>query len=256
MAAATTGSPKVGPCLGAILLYDVLVRSTWSSRVLVVVGCVAVVLGVSTVARAEMAAGERFSAPGTFDGVRGNQDIRSDLPTVVGVGYVHPVQMDIGILGGDFVAIGTAKGLGTDDCADDYDAKWTVYTDGEIDGMYFCNDEQLDAYGIGDNPEFSITHGFCPSEILDRWLMSFGGTLWACYVGSSTVSRAAYLGLETTGGSTIDRNIDVKYTDLNVNRSGNLDWILFRPSEGIVHCCYEYAFVSNTAFNTFLPPLQ
>ncbi|MGI8822089.1 MAG: hypothetical protein ACR2JP_02080 [Acidimicrobiia bacterium] len=213
-------------------------------------------MGVASVALAEFAAGDRFSAPGTFDGFRGNQNIRTDPATVAGIGFVHPVQMDIGVLGGDFVAIGTSNGLGADGCADDYDAKWTVYTDGVDDGEYFCNDEQLDAYGVGANPAFSITHGFCPSEILDRWLMSFGGTLWACYVGSSSVARRAIAGLETTGGSTVDRNIDVKYTNLNVNRSGNTDWILFRPSEGPVGDFYEYEFVSNTKFNTFLPPLD
>ncbi len=87
--------------------------------------------------------------------------------------------------------------------------------------------------------------------------MSFGGTLWACYLGSSDFSRWAAALLETTPtNQTIDRNIDVKYTDLEVNRSGNSDWILFRPVQGTVDCCYDYEFVSNTAFNVFLPPLQ
>ncbi len=217
---------------------------------------VAAALAFAPPAQAEKAAGERYSGTGTFDGFKGNQDIRSDLPVVIEIGYIHPVQMDIGPLLGDFVAIDTAKGVGVDNCADDYDAKWTVYTDGELFGDYFCNDEQLDAYGIGDNPEFSITNGFCPSEINDRWLMSFGGTLWACYLGSSTFSRWAAAGLETTGGGTTDRNIDVKYTDLEVNRSGNINWLQFRPEQGVLDCCYEYEFVSNEAFNVFLPPLQ
>jgi hypothetical protein len=95
-----------------------------------------------------------------IDGIKGNQVIKTDPATVDDVGYAHPVQLDVGAPGGDFVAIGTFNGMGTSghaqDCADSYDSKWSVYTDGTIGGAYFCVTESVNAYAAGATPSFRI----------------------------------------------------------------------------------------------------
>ncbi len=229
-------------------------------RLLVLSCCIVMVLGIARLAHAnESAIGERFSAPGTFDGFRGYQDIRSDLPIAIDVTYAHPVQVDTGMLeDADFLGIGTYKGDDVGGCAEDNDAKWSIYTDGIIDGIYFCTTEAMDKFGIGDKPTFEIIYDFCPSTLDDRWLMFFDEVLWACYGGGSSVARNANAGLETCcdGPPAVDRNIDVKYRDMEVSRSSQAHWIAMAPSQGLLDCCYEYDFINNRAFNVYLPPLQ
>lgn len=191
-----------------------------------------------------------------IDAFKGFQGIRTDPATVSGVGYVHPTQVDVGAYGGDFVAIGTANGLGVDNCANDYDAKWTVYTDGVIGGVYRCDDEKLDAYTTGSNPSFTIQRAWCPSQSATRWLLFFGGTLWRCMSHSATGAIGAAAGLETTGSSTTDRNIDVKYTGLNTSNINSSTWNAFGAGTSIHSPNYSYQYVSTTAFNVYLAPLN
>ncbi len=217
------------------------------------------VLGVATAAQGEYEAGDRESAPGTFDGYRGNQGIRTNPITTPGVAYVHPNQVDFADGPSDFLAVGTYKGEGTSggspDCVDDYDGRWTVYVDGILFGDYFCVSQPSDVLDAGDNPSFSIVYGFCPLALENRWLLSFNGVLWECYEGINPYVRRVVSGLETTN-TTTDYNIDVKYTEMEVNRSGNIDWIPMRPERLSVGCCYEYDDVSLTAFNVYKVPLD
>ena len=53
----------------------------------------------------EHASGTIWAGSPIYDGLKGNQAMRSDLATVTGVGYGHPAQADTGAPGGDFVAI-------------------------------------------------------------------------------------------------------------------------------------------------------
>jgi hypothetical protein len=217
---------------------------------------------VPTPAMGEFAYRERRMASSSLDGFQGWHNIRTDPATVNGIGYVHIMQMDTGALGGDFIAIGTAKGVGVGNCADDYDAKWTIYTDGISGGVYFCNDESVDKYAAGAIPFFQINWSWCPSASANRWTMYMGtpspGTLWACYSNTSSTSRAAIAGLETTGGSTTDRNIDVKYTNLKTNSVGSSTWNNFNASTAIIGTDPNYSntYVSATAFNVYLAPLD
>jgi hypothetical protein len=62
-------------------------------------------------------------------------------------------------------------------------------------------------------------------------------------------------GLEASG--TVDRNIDVKYTNLMKNHPGSTTWSNLgdtRPGYADPNCTYQY--VSNSAFNVFLAPLE
>jgi hypothetical protein len=204
----------------------------------------------------EQTFGYRQFGTAQLDGFKGRQGIRTDPATVTGIGYVHPTQMDIGSVGAAFVAIGTAKGVGVDDCANDYDALWTVYIDGEIGGTYFCEDVDVDAYGSGTNPAFNISYEFCPSVLANRWLLSFGGVLWSCKSAGATGATRAIGMIETTGSSSTDRNIDVKYTNLQLNNISSNTWNNFGNAASSVAPNYSFANVSTTAFNVFLAPLD
>lgn len=209
-------------------------------------------------ANAEFAASITLAGSPIFDGLKGNMGIRTDPATVVGVGYVHITQADTGSTGGDFVAIGTANGLGVSSCANDYDAKWTGYYDRIIGGSYFCDDFSLDAYAAGSNPTFQIYYSFCQAANANRWVMTFNGVQRTCMNAGTTGAQALNIGLETTGGSTTDRNIDVKYTNLKKNLTGSTTWSdLGNPGASLViDPNYSYQFVSNTAQNFYLAPLD
>ena len=230
-----------------------LVRVGRGCSGLVASGVLLLMLGMAPVAQAEQAFGYRLYGSPRLDGFEGNQGIRTDPATVNGIGYVHSSQMDIGDPGNMFVAVGTAKGVGVDNCANDYDSLWTVYEDGVIGGVYFCNDLDVDAYGANTSPSFSITRGACQGG--QRWLMEFGGTRWDCIVsGVDGASRAIGL-LETTGGSTTDRNIDVKFKNLATRDIGST-WDVFGTASTSVDPNYSVSVVSTLQFNVFLPPLD
>ena len=194
-----------------------------------------------------------WSYSGTIDKFQGNQRIRTDPATVQGIGYIHPIYMDVGADGGDFVAVGTANGVGVDHCADDYDEKWTVYGDWVIGGIYHCWDFALDKYNAGANPTFKIARELCPigeGEYAYRWVLVFGGTLYRCLSHSATGADSVEAGLETTGPGNVDRNIDVTYTNLKIDGSnaGAPTW--YRDATDYVN---NYA---NAVSDLFLAPLD
>lgn len=192
-----------------------------------------------------------------IDEIKGNMGIRTDPATVSGVGYVHPVQLDVGSLGGDVVAIGTANGNGAGQyCEDDYDSGWTVYVDAVIGGVYTCVDYSHDAYGVGDNPSFQIQYKYCTAVHANRWVMTFGGVQRTCIYSGSDGGRYAGAGLETTGASTTDRNIDVKYTNMMKSLKGSSSESALDANDVVLDPAYDYDNVSATSFNTYLPPLN
>jgi hypothetical protein len=216
-----------------------------------------IVVAVAPMALARELAGAAYDNSIAIDGVTGNQGIRTDPATVVGVGYVHPTQIDVGPLGGDFVAVGTANGAGAtgdagmSSCADDYDPKWTVYADGRSGGLYWCHDYTADAYTTGANPTFQITYSYCSAVSANRWVLKFAGTQRTCVsTGVSNGSEASVF-LETTGPSTTDRNIDVKYTNLQVTLTGNINWQNFNANYSFRDPSYVVTSPSGTAINCY-----
>ena len=102
-------------------------------------------------------------------------------------------------------------------------------------------------------PPSGLAGGFPASAA--RWLLSFGGTLWRCKNSGAVGATRAAAGLETVN-TTVDRNIDVKYTELNINRIGNLTWLDFSANDNIADPNYTVNVVSYTAVNVFLAPLD
>lgn len=219
------------------------------------------VVGFSSDATAEWASGQRLNSSANIDGFKGNQGIRTNPSTVNGVGFVHPNQIDIGSLGGGFVAVGTYNGRGTTggspDCPNDYDARWSIYTDGIIGGVYWCNKESDDAFGIGANPAFVIEWGWCPSVSANRWLLYMGGTLWRCKDAPQESGIAAVSGLETTPTTvTADYNIDAKYVNLKRNQTGSSTWISLNQNDPDADPNYLFTPVDSETFNVYLAPLD
>ncbi len=192
-----------------------------------------------------------------LDGLWGRGEIRTDPTTVAGIGYVHPMQLDIGPVLGEFVAIGTAKGVGVLGCADDYDPLWSVYRDGELGGVYHCYDIATDSYGVGGNPLFELRRTACNGA--SRWVLWWNSVVRACLTSSATYASRAIVMLETTGPGTTDRNIDVKYSSLYKNFVASFDWFPFGDcdfSPSFADPNYDLDGTSNYACNVFLPPLS
>lgn len=102
----------------------------------------------------------------------------------------------------------------------------------------------IDAFGAPSSPKFQISYGFCPSLGVNRWLLSFGGTLWKCQVAGSTRNTIT------------DFNIDVKYQNLEINFTGSSTWGNFNGNDSVADPLYRHNKISGTAFNVFLPPLD
>lgn len=234
-------------------------------RSLTAVATVALILSLWAPARTSVAAGNEFAfsfkeeIAAIYDGLRGNQNIRTDPATIVGIGYVHQTQVALGDMTGDFVAVGTYNGLAATGCANSSNPSWSVYTDGVIGGQYFCNTEQVNAYARGANPSFQIYYGVC--QLINRWGMVMGGVVWECRTSAWSAGDRVSAGLETLSNPAnfTDRNIDVKYTNMQfslINQTGYLDF------GGGAACCsykddfYSYQFLNDRAFNVYLAPLD
>lgn len=209
-------------------------------------------------ANAEFAAG--IKGAGNYDAILATQEIRTDPATVSGVGYVHPVQADVGAPGGDFVAIGTANGVGVSACLNDYDPKWSVYKDWVLGGVYKCFDLAYDVYGIGGKPVFKIQYGTCPSSgAAGKWVLFWNNAEMGCLTSGANYSSRVVIALETTGGSTVDRNIDAKYTSVYYNLRGDGVWYNFGTctlSPSYVDPNYSISAPSTTSCNVYLAPLD
>lgn len=205
----------------------------------------------------EFSAGYRVRSTADLDGVRGAQGIRTSPGTVNGVAYAHPVQMDVGSQGTSFIGIGTYNGAGTTDanCPNDYDAGWSGYYDGEIGGVYFCTKFADDAWVAGSSPSFRIERD-CQLGGNIVWGVYFAGTQRACLNSGAAGATKTGASLEVVSNDGADRNIDVKYTSLDVNFTSGSAWNTFSHNATYVDPNYSFGAVSNTAFNTFLSPLD
>jgi hypothetical protein len=211
---------------------------------------------MSQIATADFATARRTSGSAIYDGIQGNQGIRTDPATVVGVGYVHPIQADVGAVGGDFVAVGTANGVGAGDfCANDYDPKWTIYVDRIIGGAYQCIDYTQDAYGAGANPTFLISWKYCVAVHGNRWVLEFGGAQRTCIYSASAGATRVLAGLETNGDEITDRNIDVRYTNMLRHDVGGA-WVDMNANEEREDPSYRTDRLTPRSFDNYLPPLN
>ncbi len=167
---------------------------------------------------------------------------------------MHPVQASFS--NGNWLAIGTYKGggAGNGGCPNDFDAKWNVYTDGELSGIYFCLMEDSDTYGAGDSPSFSITRGYCPSAGKTRWNFSMGGVLWACYAASASTANQFVGMLETT--TTADWNIDVIYRQVEWRQASTSTWHAFGTGYAQTAPSYSNVSASDRRFNLYLGVLD
>jgi hypothetical protein len=219
-------------------------------------GTVAVAL-FATSANAEWCLGDHNTP--LIDGLKGNQGIRTDPATVSGVSFVHTAQVNIDVAG-TFVAIGTYKGAGTaggqPNCPAHYDpgSHWSGFYDGEINGVYFCTSFGTNQWLAGANPSFKIEWAYCPT-IGNRWVLTFAGTTRTCIFGPSS-AVAVTGGLETVQASTVDRNIDVKWTNMMWSVGGNTFVNVGNTQPGYCDDFYTYQYVSDSSWNTYLAPLN
>jgi hypothetical protein len=194
-----------------------------------------------------------------YDGLRGNMNIRTDPATDPDVTYAHPTQVDVGSSGGDFIAIGTYNGAPFGNCSGSPNPLWSGYYDGIIGGNYICGTFDSNAYGIGANPSFKIYYEAGTLCGGNRWILSLNGITRACLVTGNSSGQGLQLGLETASlpPDPTDRNIDVKYTNLNRNQTNGTDWrVLGQPQLQNISCCYNASVVSDTAYNFYLAPLD
>jgi hypothetical protein len=205
----------------------------------------------------EFALGIKTAA--NLDGLLGRQNIRTDPATVTGIAFVHPTQVDAGVADGDFVGIGTYKGIGAtgaNSCANDYDALWSIYRDQELNGVYSCYTIATDVYAAGANPSFQIQLTACSGST--RWALYFDGILRACVTAPLPYASGVAVGIETAGTST-DYNIDVKYLNLYKHFVGSGTWFAFGDCDfapSFADPNYDVDGPSTIACNTFLPPLN
>lgn len=220
---------------------------------------VVTLLGMSVAVGNEYAYGYRYA--NYIDGVRGNMGIRTDPGTVLEVGYVHAVWVYNDVLDVEFVSLGTANGNGASGpqgtCADDYDPLWSIYADWYLNGSYGCITTNQDVYGVGANPSFEVSWTTCAG--FPRWVLTMGAVPRACLLPNWTSGTFTAIGIETVKYQiTTDYNIDAKYTNLRKNYTSSGTWWEFGSCEltYYVDPNYEVDVVSNTACNTFLPPLN
>jgi hypothetical protein len=214
---------------------------------------------VGSVSAEQQAATFINAGSAVFDGFKGNIGQKNDQAPVVGVGYVHAGQADIGPIGDDFVAIGVAKGEGVDNCADDFDAKWSGYYDGRIGIDYFCEDFAPDAYGDESFPTFSIERKTCPLGGGSKWVLSLAGVTRGCVTAGASAAWLIDSLLETTGAPNLPRNIDVRFINLQWSITGSSNWVNYGidPDFGqTTPGMYTFQFTSVTSHNIFLAPLD
>lgn len=190
-----------------------------------------------------------------YDGIKGNQGVRTNPGTVLGQAFVHGAQVIMPGLG-DFVAIGTVKGNGAGGCVTHYDpgANWSGYWDRKINGVYGCANFFERWFVAGDNPSFQLLYTSCSG--INRWKLDFFGGTRNC-TSNGYSQGVIIVGMLENNGSTNDHNLDVKYTNMMKNHPGSTTWSnMGDTSPGHAADWYTYQYVSTTAFNLFLAPLD
>jgi hypothetical protein len=213
-------------------------------------------LGSGSVRAGELAGAQLDAGFAVYDGFHGYQNIRTDPATVSGVGYVHPAGIDLAV--SDFITLGTANGLGASGpagtCPNDYDAKWSIYYDWMIGGIYGCATVANDVYSAGAQPTWWIQYTWCTSQMANRWVLTFAGIVRGCIQHDAPAARVLSAGLETTGVSNTDRNIDVAYHHVYRHLRGASAWDTFGSGAPYHDPNYSYLYVNSTEFRAYLAP--
>ncbi|HET7181099.1 MAG TPA: hypothetical protein VFI15_02600 [Candidatus Limnocylindrales bacterium] len=190
-----------------------------------------------------------------YDGIKGNQSIRTNPATLIGQSFVHGAQVIMpGLV--DFVAVGTVKGKGAAGCTSHYDphANWSGYFDGKLNGVYFCGNFFDSFYVTGDNPSFQILYTSCNGT--NQWKLDFAGGTRHC-TNNGHSQGVIINGMMENDGNTTDHNLDVKYTNMMKNHPGSTTWSNMGDTRpGNADPFYTYQYVSTTAFNLYLAPLD
>lgn len=196
---------------------------SFKSQALVVIG-IAVGGGLVSASTAAQAASEHAygaRAVSSFDWYRGDHEIRTNPTPPTGRAFAMPNQVWTDYVP-SFVAIGTAKGAGVDNCPSAYGGSWEVYTDGvRPSGTYFCNtDGPANEYGAGNRSNFAIRHVAC------GWQLGYGGSARRCVTASGYPSNGVRMsaGIEEVNSVAADYNIDAKYYGLEYSTNGGSSW--------------------------------
>lgn len=232
-----------------------------SKLLAVIATCVVLVSTAPTFAVNEFAAKQKDN--GTYTGVRGTQNIRTDPQTFSNESYVHFTQIySPGYL--DFLAVGTVNGMGTSDpqaahnCSNGVNPLWSIYTDGSIGQVYFCYVEAHNVYDVGSQPYFKVERANCAEPPFTNigWRITFGGAVRDCRDTAWTEADAVAVGLEHVGPNGVDRNIDVKMLDMEVKRPAVSLWEDWGNGQTNKDANYDVDYVNDNRFNTYLAPLD
>lgn len=103
-------------------------------------------------------------------------------------------------------------------------------------------------------PTFSISWSWCQAQNGNRWVLSFAGVQRGCLNHSTRAARIISAGLETTGTSNTDRNIDVGYFNVYRSLTGSSTWDQFGSGQPYVDANYKYMYVNSTEYRVYLAP--
>ncbi len=164
----------------------------------------------------------------TIDGLATFQMLHQ-LTVPSGVTIAHPGQVNFQTAaGGDFLGLGTYKGQGPGQdptCSSNYGTGWTVYADGRVLGVYFCQPFQV-LSGNAQSQSLIIQRaagsGSCPGDPgPPGWIVEWQLVELECFSNlrfSSTQWVSA--GAENVGGTT-GMAIGLSYVQLQFRQSGH-----------------------------------
>lgn len=169
---------------------------------------------------------------------------------------MHPAQVLFS--DGDFIGLGTANGVGVDNCPNHYDGdSWQVYVDGDWNGVYHCEDLGV-TEPAGATPSFVMEPDFsqCGSSL--KWSMIWRSNLEYCVnVGSSSAKILSWGGEQVTQTSPL--NIDVEHRSIRRSLSGESSWVYIEPFFSSYAECfdsvYEVDYLGRSKWRIHEPPM-
>jgi hypothetical protein len=215
-----------------------------------------------TVGAAPSWAANDFAAAGRTDqaglyvsAIRGIQDIRTNPGTTAGLTYAHPVQAYFS--GGAFLAVGTYKGAGVDNCTA-ASGKWSSYTDGETPGgTYFCLTDLTNQFGVGATPAMKVARTVC-SGADSGWATYVNGNQQRCRPGYNSTGNGGAVGLEVASSGSIpgSYNIDVKHSEFELYSTYLSTWYDLNANQLDVDAPYQVTRPGPRRVNSYLGTLD
>lgn len=171
----------------------------------------------------------RLASSTAANGVKAIVDLEHDADVTGDRAILHPVQWfsnDPSYLG-DFFAIGTYRGIGTDtgtsNCPTNYDAGWHVYVDGQyFAAWYFCRDQNITLGDSATGNEFKIRYGntTSPCDSLSVCAYLNGDWLSKQYLDNATDGQVAAGGEVIPGSPVREYQNRVHYRNVMKHKSG------------------------------------